>query len=181
MLDKAKLIYSRHCTVWEPPVNGKLSNIRGLPFEEPKVLAKPFLGDIFQEWMRNWFVLYFRESQKKRYLKIDIFFWPVEIRPSISHICEMVFEKLWEETYDLHVLTLLPFLSKCWVIDSVLMWSIKLPEQSLFLAISSKQLGRQGAQQEVIWLTQHCFWLSLISLILIPSWIARMHIYFSDS
>lgn len=49
MLDKAKLIYSRHWTVWEPPVNGKLSNIRSLPFEEPKVLAKPFLGDNFQE------------------------------------------------------------------------------------------------------------------------------------
>lgn len=48
-LDKAKLIYSRHWTVWEPPVNGKLSNIRSLPFEEPKVLAKPFLGDNFQE------------------------------------------------------------------------------------------------------------------------------------
>lgn len=49
MLDKEMLIYSRHYAVWETPVTGKPSKIRSLPCEEPKVLAKLFLADIFQK------------------------------------------------------------------------------------------------------------------------------------
>lgn len=85
MLDKEMLIYSRHYAVWETPVTGKPSKIRSLPCEEPKVLAKLFLADIFQKWMRYGLELYFRDFQKKDVLKIVMF---SGLYKSLINICE---------------------------------------------------------------------------------------------